>query len=182
MTNLLPQTKLASLAKEYKYRLTTVVIFTFVVVVVLSAGFLVPSFIISNVKLAGIAVEAQKVRAVSELQNTKSTSGTILKDIKMELALLRPDASEDSVQNVIGLITKNKSSDIRIQSVSYVRSVAGTEDGKIVVSGIAKNRKSLTTLTSQIQSNSIFKNVDLPISNFAKYKDIAFSMQISGSF
>ncbi len=182
MTNLLSQTKLANLAKEYKYRLTTVAIFAFVVVVVLSAGFLVPSFIISNVKLAGIATEAQKARAVSELQNTKNTSGTILKDTKTQLLLLQPDASEDSVQNVLGLITKNKSSDIRIQNVSFERGVAGAEDGKIVVSGIAKNRESLTTFSSQIQSNSIFKNVDLPISNFAKNKDIAFSMQISGSF
>lgn len=182
MTNLLPQTKLVSLAREYKYRLATVAVFAFVVVVILSAGFLIPSFIISNVKLTGIAQEAQKARAVSELQDTKNTSSAILKDAKNKLALLRPNASDDSVQNVLGLITKNKASDIRIQSVSYERSTVGADDGKIVVSGIAKNRESLTTFATQIQSNSIFKNVDLPISNFAKDKDIVFSMQISGSF
>lgn len=182
MTNLLPQEKQAVIAREYKYRLATVAIFACSVVVFISAGFLLPSFIISNAKLSTVVKEAQKARAISELQNTKSTSGETLKDTKNKLALLISDPNEQSVQNILGLITKNKPSDIRIQNISYSRSTDGGEDGKITITGIAKNRESLTKFSSETQSQSIFKNLDLPISNFAKDKDIAFSMQIAGAF
>jgi Tfp pilus assembly protein PilN len=181
MTNLLPQTQQAVIKKEYSYRRAIVMLFALVATVLVSTGFLIPSFVLSNVKLSNIADEAQRARAVSEVQNTQNTSGATLKDVKGKLVLLKPEATEHSVQSVIDLITKDKSADIRLQNIAYSRGSDGAP-GKITLNGLAKNRDSITKFASKMQSNAIFKNVDLPVSNFAKDKDIAFSMQISGTF
>ncbi len=180
MTNLLPQSEQSLIKKEYKYRRLVVMILLLVGAVVVSSGFLFPSLILSNIKLSTISDAAEKARISNEQQTKDSSSGAVLKTTENKLALLKSKDSETAFTYLVDLITENKSPDIRIKDISYERSDDG--NGKIVVSGLSKNRESLTVFSNQMQAISIFKAVDLPVSNFAKDKDISFSMQISGTF
>lgn len=178
MTNLLPQPEQMAIKKEYKYRRAVVAVLMFVCAVAVSAGFLLPSLILSNIKLKTIGSEAEKARIANEQKVKNSASAVTLKETESKLALLSAAGVGGSVVSVVDLITKDKSPNIRIKDISY----EGGESGKIVISGLSKDRESLTNFLHQMQAISIFKLVDLPVSNFAKDKDISFSMQISGTF
>lgn len=178
MTNLLPQSEQLTIQKEYKYRRAVVFVLMFVGAVLMSAGFLLPSLILSNIKLETIGSEAKKARVENEEQSKVNSSTVVLKETEEKLALLKSDDEERSVVSAISLITKNKSPNIRIKEISY----ESGEMGRIVITGISKDRQSLTDFLNQMQTIAVFKSVDLPVSNFAKDKDINFSMQITGTF
>jgi hypothetical protein len=180
MTNLLPQSDQMILKKEYKYRKLVVIFLFFVGTVLISVGFLLPSLILSNIKLNIISDAAEKARISNENQTNSNTSNILLKDTKEKLALLSIKDSGPTFVSVVDLITKNKSANIKIKEISYEKNT--DSNSKITISGLSKNRESLTNFLGQMQSVSVFKSVDLPVSNFAKDKDITFSMQILGSF
>ncbi|MFO0718644.1 MAG: hypothetical protein U0522_01275 [Candidatus Paceibacterota bacterium] len=178
MTNLLPQPEQMAIKKEYKYRRSIVFVLMFVFTMIVGAGFLLPSLILSNIKLKTVSFEAEKARTANEQRVKDNASVSTLKETESKLALLNTSGVGGSVVSVVDLITKEKSPNIRIREISY----EGGVSGKITISGLSKDRESLTDFLHQMQAISIFKLVDLPVSNFAKDKDISFSMQISGTF
>lgn len=180
MTNLLPQIDQSAIKKEYKNRRVIVALLVLVGTIVVSAGFLLPSLILSNVKLKTISSAAEKARIANEEQTKDNASSALLKSTEDKLALLKTKDAESPVTSVIDLITKNKSANIRIKEISYEHKDDGS--GHVVLAGLSKDRESLTDFLHQMQAVSFFKTVDLPVSNFAKDKDINFSMQISGTF
>ncbi len=181
MTNLLPQKEQGIIQKEYKNRRMIVAFTTLLFTVLVGTGFLVPSLLLSNVKLKEVSSIADTARKENEAQTANNSASVILRDADSKLALLKAEAVDYSAHDIFGLVVKDKSADIRIKEMTYVRSTTAIE-GSIVVTGLAKNRESLTKFLHQMQAQTIFKSVDLPVSNFAKDKDIAFSMNISGQF
>ncbi len=184
MTNLLPQQEQVNIKKEYKHRRLVVIFSALVVMFVVSAGFLVPSFMLSNVKLREVSFDAEQARRASEdLQKTKSVSSALLKDAEKKLSLLIVDKNKNKndASDVIRLVTDNKSDRVRIQSITYEMGKDKIA-GKMTVAGIAKDRDSLTEFVKILESQKLFTKVDLPVSNFAKDKDINFSISISGTF
>ncbi len=180
MTNLLPQTEQVVIKKEYKYRRAVVAALVLVVAIAVSAGFLFPSLILSNIKLKIVSGAAESARISNEKQIKENASSFLIEETKGKIALLKTQGPESSVVDIIESITKDKSSDIRIKEISYEKGHG--LDGRIVISGLSKNRESLTGFLNQMREAGVFKSVDLPVSNFAKDKDISFSMQILGTF
>ncbi len=180
MTNLLPQDYQKKIAKEYKYRKEVVALLGLAVTIFVSASFLVPSFVLSKVKLGEMTTRVEQVRKVNEGVAKKHSSSTILKDAEEKIRLLADTKGQESIDKLVGIITDEKSDTIKIKSISYAH--AQGAPSTISVVGLAKDRESLTQFLKKMQSQSLFASVDLPVSNFAKGKDITFSMSISGTF
>ena len=51
----------------------------------------------------------------------------------------------------------------------------------VAVSGISYNREALVSFVKSLEASKVFKNVDLPISNFTKDRDIKFTFRMSVS-
>ena len=164
----------------YKHRRVLVVFSAIVATLLVYAGFLLRSYILSSGGLKEVQSTLEQARFASEqLQETKSASSVFLKNAQKKLTLLGGGETQPA-SAVIRLITDNKGDYVRIQSVAFEKGVA--TEGKIVLAGIARDRDSLTDFVKMIESQEIFTKVDLPVSNFAKDKDINFSINIFGTF
>lgn len=183
MTNLLPQTEQQAIVKEYAHRRMVVVLVMCAVTIAICAIFLLPSYILSEVKLTEMMNAAQAARTTStELLQTKNSATVLLKETNRKVQFLKvPKEGEKSVYAVIDMIVKQKTANIRIQSFLYTAATE-TAQGSVVLNGLAKDRESLTTFLKNMEAQPAFTTVDLPVSNFAKDKDIVFSMQIYGNF
>jgi len=181
MTNLLPHAHQVALTKEYKHRRIVVLLSLFIFVIVVSIGFLLPSYILSTVRLTEIQAQEVGARKINEvLQEDNSASSVTLKEVSEKLLFIKTQG-DSSVQAVIDLIILNKPADIKIKSITY-QSGDDSNEGTIVLEGLAKDRESLTMFKNMIETQDAFIRVDLPISNFAKDKDINFSMDLFGTF
>jgi hypothetical protein len=50
---------------------------------------------------------------------------------------------------------------------------------KLEISGVAKDRDTLINYSSNLKTNDIFKDFNIPVSSFAKNKDIPFSFPLN---
>jgi hypothetical protein len=181
MTNLLPQEQQKVIAKEYKNRRTVVALIALACTVIVSAGFLVPSFALSNVKLREATNAAELARKRAESIGGDSTSTATLQGVRGKLASLAVGANTVQMTELFDRVTDQKSGDIKIGAMTLVRGV-GDQEGVLTVDGLAKNRESLTALMKRLQADSTFTSVEVPVSSFAKDRDIPFSMRLTGTF
>ncbi len=68
---------------------------------------------------------------------------------------------------------------IKMTDILYQRLSSST--AIFTIKGVASNRDSLIMFSKEISSNPIFKDLNLPISNFAKDKNIEFSFDVKTS-
>lgn len=182
MTNLLPLHVQKQIASEYKRRRTIIILSACIVTIILSAGFLVPSYILSTVKRSEVRNAVAQARStIEDFEKTKSEASILLKDAEKKLALLGTTDVASHPSDVMRVVTDTKGPYIRLQSITF-ETGKGDGVGNMVVAGIAKDRDSLTGFVKQLESEKLFSKVDLPVSNFAKDKDIMFSLHIEGIF
>ena len=174
MTNLLPKKEQKEVVKEYKSRRMVVTVAAFGVTAFLCMLFLLPSFILSQVKLNVVAKQAEEVRARGEIIEGENDAAQKLLSANSKVEILE-SGDEYSTHSFVIAVTKHKNENIKIRTISYVHSA---EEGNIRVGGLARDRESLTQFLKALESEEVFKSVDLPVSSFAKDKDIDFSMNI----
>ena len=105
----------------------------------------------------------------------------MIKDLDTRLAILEKSRKNKYIfsENVIDKILSNKVSGIKIKSIFFEKDdISG---GNIVISGIAENREILLLFRRTLEKDPSFENVDLPISNFVKGRDIEFNMSLISS-
>lgn len=81
------------------------------------------------------------------------------------------------LSEVIETFKSLESNDIQIAAISVGREGTGLRSVKI--SGIADDRLALSGYRDSLEAEEIVKDVDLPISNLAKDKDIFFNLTLS---
>ncbi len=178
MTNLLPQEQQRVIRREYAYRRTIVALGVLACAVLVSAGFLVPSYILSGVRLQ----EAERASLTMRAQETPrgQEALAVLADTRAKIALLAGDEGATAT-DVVDRITRRKTDNIKIGSIVFSHKTTDNP-GLIMVTGLAKDRESLTSFLKSIQSDVSFSSASVPVSNFAKDRDIPFSMEITGDF
>ena len=100
--------------------------------------------------------------------------------IENGLKMLQFNITEPKLINILYKVFEFVNVDIKINSISFSRENV-YNDEKVVglqLSSIAKNRESLVSFSNQLKKSNYFYAVDLPVSNFTKYKDLPFSINI----
>jgi uncharacterized protein (DUF2225 family) len=82
-----------------------------------------------------------------------------------------------SYSDIIKKVTYLKNSDIKIISIVMIKENQ-VGDKKILVSGIATNRDSLSLYERDIKIDGTFDSVTFPVSNFIKSSDLEFSVTL----
>ncbi len=80
-------------------------------------------------------------------------------------------------EKVVDEIIARKMSDIKILQIDYEKGIDGARIVKIT--GMAPDRERLLLFRQTLESDQNFSNVDLPISNFVKGKNINFELKIT---
>lgn len=177
MLNLIPLSEKKKILTEYRLRLATVSVFAITALVFSSLILLIPSYLLAISKYN----EAQN--SLDELQKTTGQSGQE-KDVNIQVLavnknvdlFLKGGSSKSLVPSlVIANILNGKGKDIKIIGFTY--DVTAAQE-RIVITGMAANRDSLSQFIDTLKSDPSFTSVDLPISSYVKSINIDFSAVI----
>jgi hypothetical protein len=174
MFNLLPESLRDGLKKEYRLRRLTIILI-FVVFIELSfLIFLFPTWLNSLYKEKGLAAEALKSGQVSVDENLNGTISTI-KTLNSKLSTIDM-LNYPGILPFIDIILSKKTKSISITQINYASS--DSNNATLSISGISANRDSLVSFVKSLEDSKSFKSVNSPISNFAKDKNINFSINL----
>jgi len=183
MANVLPQHAQKRMSRMYIGRVVAVVAGCFALWMVLMSLALTPLYARTSATRTAALIEHAVQKEQQEKANRNATVRT--QDLeKMRNAIDR--AYTHNLQVAVGTILDRwgtHAEDIIITSITY-EVVAEEEKKKTVekeyirISGEARTRKALDAFLRDIRSVPAFKKVDLPISDLASDRDVAFSVTI----
>lgn len=155
--------------------------------VVLSVSFLIllvailPSYFLSSAKESIVEAKIEKQNSEPVPLPDQQTL-SVIKDLDKKLGLIAQARADTFVvsQKVINTIILKKMPSIKITDISYENN---TKDNalnakKITIQGLAPSREVLLLFRKALEDNSLFKSVDLPISNFVKGSNIQFYLNL----
>lgn len=174
MSNLLPKREQTLLKKEYSLRRIIVLLFLFSAVLGISFVLLFPSYILSRVNKTEAAIRLQAAQRTMQTKSGDDISASV-RDAKDKARALQISQKMHSVYDLVRLFEK-KSEEIKINEMYYNRSEEGVVT--LAIKGKAGTRESLTAFRRQLEAQPEFLSINLPISNFAKDRNIEFSVDI----
>lgn len=159
----------------YRIHVIIVALFLLSVVGLIGLGSLFPAFISAyseeHVQLDMVASlkESKDTSESSKIQKELQADGAKITVLRQVAATVRPSAIISRVVEVRG--------PVRISSI--VLSDVSTTTALIVMQGVAPTREALVTFKTRLEGLSPGNKVDLPISGFARSKDLPFSLKVT---
>jgi Tfp pilus assembly protein PilN len=180
MFNLLPEAEKNKILEEYSARRIIVFAVFLCVSLCIALVSIFPSYVLSSIKLKEIQDNISSVRQFTSFQEADQLSKE-LSQANVKLSALQFNASSVPVEDLFSRIITRKISGVRLNGIMYKR--GATKDSSVIsVSGVAKDRESLSNFVTELQKEALFKNVSLPVSSFAKDSNADFTLQITGTF
>lgn len=175
MLNLLNREKRHILRREYFGRLTNV---TLGVIIFCLAYYGVLLF--SN----SLLINFEKTVADNESKNlTNSSIQKELDDYQNRLTHVQSEYNLFSKKIIYPttVLAQIKEKEIPGISLNLINFQKTSEENviKLEISGVAKDRDTLINYSSNLKTNDIFKDFNIPISSLAKNKDIPFSLSVN---
>lgn len=175
MFNLLPDSFKDEMIKEYNLRRFLIVIMFVFFIQITFFIFLLPSWLISNSKEESSKLRLAQLES-SKLLSESATIKTVVKNINAELGIIDKSLEYPVFTKYLDSILDKKTPNIKISMFSYVSNSSST--ATVIIKGISATRDSLVEFKNSLDALKIFKSIDLPISNYAKDKDIEFGMNL----
>jgi len=176
MFNVLPDNLKNKIKFEYKLRRVVVVfLFIFFIQICVTIAFF-PTWLFSFFNEQEMVQELQKIDGESLLKEVQNTS-TSISELNKKLNTLDKVFENLSAVSILENIIIQKNDTIRINEITY--SSTQNNDSSIILRGIADDREALLSFVKNLESSGLFEKVNVPISNFAKNKNIDFSISLS---
>lgn len=176
MFNLLPENLKSRIKSEYNLRRIIVICYFVIFIGATFLVFLFPSWIISLYKEKEISLQAEKNNQ-STLEADVQVVSTNIKKINLELRTVNTSLDYKKVIPLIDTILSQRTNTIKINELTYTgEDVSNTT---MFIEGISATRGALSTFVKKLEDTKLFKSVNLPISNFAKERDINFSITLT---
>lgn len=174
MFNVLTKDIKNEIRSMYKMRrfLMYFIIFDFILLLLLSIFF--SMYLLIKTEKKNMQIEADFVMSSKNFKDSDWTAKTFDETNKYLIALSKENSSFYLGEFVQDLLLK-KNNGIRLSELIYVKTTASSS--VITLHGIASRRESLLSFVKELSSDLSLK-VNLPVSNFAKEKDIDFSFDI----
>lgn len=180
LSNLLPPERRASLARAYALRVASVALIGLGMLVLVHGTLLAPSFsymrdqkAVQEQRLA----ELSEKRAVSGFTDLSARVAAFsARAASLEELRARPTASE-SVRAILAL----PRSGVTLNAFTFT-APQGSDAGRMSVAGIAATRESLRAFDASLNGLSFVAATDLPLSAYAKERDIPFSIALTLDF
>jgi Tfp pilus assembly protein PilN len=177
MINLIPIEERKEVRKDFYYRLLIVFLGMLVFVMIISLLAILPTYFISLENKISMSqrLEKQKNEIMPEIDQKSLVA---IKELDTRLALLEKSRKNKYVfsEMVVNELLSDKVAGIKIKSISYEND--SSVGGRINLTGLSENREQLLLFRRTLENNPSFKDVDLPISNFVKGRDIQFSLSL----
>lgn len=180
LTNLLPPDRKRALNRDYLIRVAVVASYLFALVVIVHGLLLIPAYLYLRQEIA------QREAQLAIVQNSASTLEN--KEIKARIELLETNAARLISQNerptasaAMRAVLEAPRTGIRLTGITY-GAAATPEARKMTLKGIAANREVLRSYVQVIQALPMVTKAELPISAYARERDIEFALTLTGVF
>lgn len=175
MFNLIPSEQKGTLEKEYKLRRLVVWAFIVIITLVVSLILLTPSYILSRTRVAEVKDQLDESKRILDTELQPSELTEQLTEAARNARDLQPFGQKNSAYTLLKIL-EVKPTHIKITSISFENKDPNL--ASISLAGTALDRESLKSFGRLMENREEFSAVDLPVSNFAKEKDIAFTMRL----
>lgn len=176
MNNFLPNLEKKELRKEYLLRLIIVACGGIFVVTFSAIIFLLPAYISSK------ALRTQAQQAFNTIAQKGVTIETQETEAKVKSLNELLDRFSDGIQrpkptDTLKFIESIRVPGVALSTVEFTYAASSTMEIRII--GEAVTRDALITYKKKIEGSGIAQKIDLPVSDLAKSKDIAFTIKIT---
>jgi len=184
MINLLPQKHQELLNLRYRLNRLTIASYFVVALSLISLSFFAFGYFLTQERI-NIIVSQNNAKELTtsdgEMMSGEDVSATIA-NLSQTSRLadeidskLSPSAVYETIQ-----VLKSKPPSVHVYEMSYSNKLSADGPSKtLILKGVADNRDGLVALGKFLDSVPEFKEVDLPISNFAKESNIDFSLIVT---
>lgn len=175
MLHLLTEEHRKKVVTEYRKRVVIVSLLGLVCVCVISAIFILPTYFLSYGKYVTVQTEMKELD--SELA-IKEESGSMesIKNVTLSIEALKIFEKTRNPSVILDNIVREKPSGVQIKNFVFTPGEAAAMT--VDLAGRSDTRKSLVQFDQKLKDNSIFDDVIIPLGNFAKEKNIDFSMKL----
>lgn len=173
MINLIPPTARRSVTIEYWLRAIAVWLLLLGTSCLILAILLFPTYILIRMQ---VSLLGTNLTASSDKIATFDVSSAELTLANNRARILTSVTSTTPFSVYMDTVNQLAGGEVEITQMTFSRPES---EGKIKLTGIAKNRQALAQFRDQLEANSAFANVNLPISNLIKERDLLFVMDIN---
>ncbi len=177
MTNVLPEQQKKILKKEYQVRLMSAYFFLISVLAILASVLLFPTYMLSSSKEKFLENELN----IFDKQNPELALDDLQKvisEINTNLAILDSGNSVDTEvsRSVIDKFLNVPKEQIKVSRIFYTK--INQDEQNLEISGVASSRTTLNFFKNSLEKSNLYEDVNLPVSNFVKPKDIEFNIKL----
>jgi hypothetical protein len=175
MLHLLTEEHKKKVLNEYRKRVVVVLCACILGAIVVSAIFIIPAYFMSYSRYSEVTTMKKALDKEIQENESESTAQSI-KDITASLQALQMFEGKNSVLFLIKKVTAAKPRGVRVNRISYLPGEAGST--AIDIAGTADTRQNLVNFSDKLKKDKSFTSVTVPLSSFAKERNIDFSMKI----
>lgn len=175
MFKLITEERQKEVRKEYVLRRTVVMICGVIMILIVGMVGLFPAYILSSSRYSEI-VSRTEILKTSKTQAERNELLTALKSTTNKLVFLSPVLDTDRPQKFFRNFLDENQEGIKITSLSWKRN---GDKITLIISGVASDRQKLLSFEQAINSSGSFTKFSLPVSQYAKEKDIDFQITTS---
>lgn len=182
MLHLLPDYHKEKVISEYKGRVLTIFSIGIFILMLISSIFLIPVYLATHGRFA--VVDVQKKALEVEIKASENTNDAEkVKELVSAVDVLRDRVLLEHPSDIFARILVNKPKGVLITGFIYTppSNHASTDLSVVDISGLAVNRSSLAAFSDSLKKDKVFTSVFIPISSFAKDKDIQFTVKLTVS-
>lgn len=179
LTNLLPPDRIRALKRDYFLRLGTTTLFVLAAVALMGVALLAPVYLSLQQESATQQARLQELDTQLAASGGKET-GVRLSALATSVTYLARLATTTTATNAVRGVLETPRSGIMVTGITFVPGGAG--GSKMTLLGMARTREELRAYANALSALPFITNVDLPISSYAKEKDIPFNIALTGTF
>lgn len=177
MFNVLTDKFKKEIQSQYKRRRIVVFLWAIIFLQIIFLFFISPSYIFLVYQEKDLKASETPSSTNDNADLNNSDIAKISENLNNELSFMATTMESNTFNSAVAEIISLKNHSIQLKNFTYQTVSATTSI--ISLMGKAFTREDLLSFSKKIESDSMFYNIDLPVSNFAKNKNIDFSMNIS---
>lgn len=175
--NLLPQKEKTENRREYFYRFSAGLAATLTSSLLIGGGLLLPSYFLIKVKQSELKTNLASLKNPGEAAGGEEVY-KILETATKQIDFLSPQPAL-FLTVAAEKITDKKPAGVRIDGLSYhPQEPTQTWSAAIALIGVATSREAIVAFVKALQTEPTFSSINVPVSNFAKDRDIEFSLTL----
>lgn len=171
--NLLPQNIQRRLRRDYLFRFFGTLCVVICIGALIGAGTLLAPYLLIQGKMADLTAEIRNSAALFLVHKTTDLQKALIEANAMTKALLPVSSLHPT--GTFQKIISAKPAGVRIISFSLEKN---QKEASTRIQGIAASRNDILTFTQNLEKEKKFKDVSVPVSDFAKAENIEFSLSL----